>query len=356
MKNLLVFVAVLGLAAWYLTAGQWMMVAAMMLIICGHEIGHWLPARIFGFNVPTFSIGFGSPAIRLGRLWGTDFQITPWLLGGYVKIDPNDAEFVSHPAWKRLVVMLGGVTMNLVMAVVLLIGACAIIGKPVPQYTVGHVLSVDAPAARAGLHDGDIILAVDSTPVHEAQEIVTAFGKHADGSNVYVLVERDGKKLTLTVQPDHGKIGIQIGAKLTYEPMSVPAAAKQGVVFTGQLLKTTVDGIGMQFGLVEAPKGVDTHVHGMVGIVQMGGVAAQQGVFSFIWLMAALNIALLVFNILPIGILDGGHVAYIVYEKISGRRVPQNVQGVIAVVSLALVLTLFAYGLYNDFMYPVGTP
>src|SRR6185437_4001056 len=124
---------------------------------------------------------------------------------------------------------------------------------------------------------------------------------------------------------------------------------KQGVIFTGQILKGTVDGIGMQFGLVQAPKGADTHLHGMVGIVQMGGVAAQQGVFSFIWLVAALNIALLVFNILPIGILDGGHVAYIVYEKITGRRVPQNVQAVIAAVSVALVLMLFAYGLYNDF-------
>lgn len=127
-KRLLPYVVAVIALIWmvmHLRAGHWATIAALCVMIVVHELGHWVVARSMGVDVPVFSIGFGSvPRIPLGTYWGTRFQITPWLAGGYVKFNPNDPSFQAKAAWKRASVLLGGVVMNVLLSLATVFGLC----------------------------------------------------------------------------------------------------------------------------------------------------------------------------------------------------------------------------------------
>jgi len=356
MRGIAIFAILIALGAMYLTVGQWALIGGLMIIILGHEFGHWAVARAFGIPVPVFSIGFGStPRIKLGTFWGTEFQITPWLFGGYVQINPNDEVFASHAAWKRASVLVAGVTMNAIMAVAFLAGAYVTIGKPTGNVIVSHVEAA-APAAQAGLRDGDLIVNVDGVRVQSMRETIDAVQKHSDGSSIHIDVKRGSETVSVAVTPQSGHIGVQLGESRVFERVGISEATTRGFSDTWFLTAQTAKGFGQMVGLVEKPKAAEgeASVHGIVGIVQIGGQAFENGMFSFIWLLAALNINLMFLNLLPLPLLDGGHLAYIGWEKLTGRKVSIEWQARVAGISLALLVALMLFGLYNDLMFPVG--
>jgi regulator of sigma E protease len=365
MKYLRFLVAalVIGYLVLHLQLGHWAMLGALVLMIVAHEFGHWIVARLFGFEAKTFSIGFGSkPRIVLGHLWGTEFQATPWLVGGYVSLDPSDNGFRAKAAWKRALVLVAGVTMNVVLAFVLMSALYATQGKANPQpagLSVQAVVSDSSPAARAGIARGDEIVSVDGDNVVSFEQFVTDVRKHNDGTAATIVVRRNSQLLTIAVTPDaNGRIGAAIDQhfNMNYQRLNPLAATIESGKTVFAMGSQMVTGLLMMLHIMPTPTGVPVgagDVHGVVGIIQMGQTALSNGLYSFITLVCLVSMNLAFLNILPIPVLDGGHLLFLAWEKVSGKPIRSEVQGALTVIFFGLLLLLMFFGLFNDITHPL---
>lgn len=362
MKNLFWFASALALAAMYFQPGHWAMLGGLILLIVAHEFGHWFVARALGFDVPTFSIGFGSsPRLVFGRFWGTEFQITPWLIGGYVKIDPSDDNFRSKAIWKRAAVMVAGVTMNMLLAVALMFVLFVGFGQRDVAYqsvSISGVSSTVTIARDAGLKAGDEFVSVDGQAIATPQDLQKALSTHK-GSPVSITVKRGSDVQTYTVTPDSdGHIGIAIGGKVApvYKKMGPVTAFVEAVKFNANLLKQMFVGLGMMLKIVPPPAGAPegaTDMHGIVAIVQFGAMAFNDGLYSFLQMLVLISMNLAFFNILPIPMLDGGHLMFLGFEKITGKPLARQTQAAVSNVFFLLLMLLMVWGLFNDVVHPV---
>lgn len=364
MKNLLLFGAIIAAAVYFLSIGSLTMIAALLLMILVHEFGHWVVARSLGFEVQTFSIGFGSsPRLRLGKFWGTEFQITPWLAGGFVSINPADDSFRLAAAWKRIAVLVAGVVMNVLSAGVILFLMFATMGQQerieAPNTVhIGALAQDPAIAAKAGLQPGDRVVSVDGTVIATVKDLSDALAR-GKGRAVTMVVERSGQNMTFTLTPnEQGRIGVQLGVKykFVYHKMGVVEAAGKSVTGTVDGVVMIGKGLGMMLGIVEKPANLPagaSDVRGIVAIVQMGDVAWENGIYTFLMLVVMVSFNLAVFNILPIPMLDGGHITFILIEKLIGRPVPVRIQNFVSILALFGLLSLFFLGLFNDIVRPM---
>lgn len=363
-KNRLLFAAVLAACLYFFQLGHWLMLAALVFLIVVHELGHWFFARLFGMDAPVFSVGMGSaPRFVFGKFWGTEFQITPWLLGGYVQIDPSADNFKAHAPWKRAVVLVAGVTMNVLTAVVAFFLLFTLVGKPeavIRSTSIDRVLSQPAVARNAGLRAGDRFISIDGQPVIEPRDVSAAFGA-SKGSAVTVVLERAGQNLTVELTPDaDGHIGVFLVAdgELVYRKMSTVKAASAAVSQAGEVLAKMVWGLGVMLGFVDVPPGLPdgaADVHGVVAIVQWGSSMFDSGgLYAFVSIVAIVSLNLALMNILPIPPLDGGHLLFLGLEKVFGKPVSPRLQNIIATIFLLLLLALMLLGLYNDIFKPVS--
>ncbi|OPZ89714.1 MAG: Regulator of sigma-W protease RasP [bacterium ADurb.Bin425] len=214
-------------------------------------------------------------------------------------------------------------------------------------------------ARDAGLQPQDQFVSVDGRKIVAPDDLSRAL-KDNKGKPVTVVVKRPSGEFTTTVTPNNdGVIGIGIGvnAERYYKEMSVGEAAAQSVTVTGRMLDMTVKGFGMMFGLVEKPANIsdaDMEVRGIVGIVQMGAGALGSGVFDFVWFLVVISINLAVMNILPIPMLDGGHIVFFLIEGITGKPVNAKTKALLSNLFFVLLIGLFALGLFNDMKHIVG--
>jgi len=359
------------------------MIAALMLLILIHEFGHWIVARKLGFSTPVFSIGFGKPYLVIGRKWGTEFRLTPWLLGGYVAIpelgDESSAkEFMTahgfdtsgytykfFPVWKRTLVAVAGVVMNVIFALVVTFGLLAIAGKPYANVKDVFIADVNAnPAVTiardAGLQNNDVIVAVDGTAVKSPADLSKLIGSHK-GTPAVITVQRPGEPQTrsITVVPNaNGKIGIGIGAhqELKFEKVGVGQAAVQSVTYNAELAGQMLKGLGILLHIVPKPADLPdaaTDVHGIVAIVQIGASALGFGPYIFIDFLVRISMMLAVMNILPVPLLDGGYLIFFGLEKLRGKPLSKEVQSRILGIFFFLLIGLMLLGLFNDVFKPI---
>ncbi len=362
MKRLITALALL-LAVVFFKAGHWAMLLAIIALIIAHEFGHWVVARALGIAVPVFSIGFGrSPRIRLGNFWGTEFQLTPWLFGGYVKINPADESFCKEAAWKRGAVLVAGVAMNMLAALIIMFGLYVTYGQPhfVPKALV--VTEVSSPVVGGSdslIKVGDLIVSIDGRPVKTAADFVAGISGHKDGSAAQLVLNRAGANVTATIVPDsQGRVGInaRVLGDVVYKQMNLFDAGWQSVDFTYHMSKEMFVGLGMMAHIVPPPPGLPdgaTDVHGLVAIVQLGATAFSDSLYTFMRMVALISLNLAVLNILPIPVLDGGHLGFLTCEALTGKRVSVGVQERINMLFIGLLMLLMLFGLFNDIFKPV---
>jgi len=360
------------------------MVLGLCLLITIHELGHWFVARLFGFKTPVFSIGFGPRkwSIVLGKFWDTEFRLAPILAGGYVSIpelqdettarellkdDPDAGKDLKvFPVWQRICVAAAGVVFNVVSAVIMLFALFAFIGEPgynVRNTYIKDVSTTQVTIARdAGLQANDQVVSVAGGKIVTPEDLTKAIQANK-GVPVEVVVTRgpNNDKVAISLTPDAaGKIGIAIGVngEQVFNPVSVGKAASDATTITGNMITMTFKGFGMMLGIVDKPVGVsdqDMEVRGIVGIVQMGADAVNQGVFNFVWFLVAISINLAVMNILPLPILDGGHIVFFLIEKVrGGKPVDAKLKGRLYSIFGALLIGLMVYGLFNDMVHIFG--
>lgn len=341
-------------------------VVVIGVIILVHEWGHYIAARLMGIRVDTFSIGFG-PAITSWRRGATEYRVAWFPLGGYVKmagmvdesLDGEDAitgaadEFMSKRTWQKAFVISAGVIMNGVLAVVLytIIAGFWGVGTPSTEPVLGG-LRPGMPAAAAGMEPGDRVLGVAGQPVADWTSLASAIHLRP-GEPVELTLVREGRADTLRVtvtpqpslQPDKGQVGlIGIEPEVVVERVGPLEAVAAGLSRTGmevvtayQTIKTLVTG---QAGLKD--------LGGPILIAQMSGVSARGGLASFLAFLAFISVNIGFLNILPIPVLDGGHLVYIAIEAAIRRPLPTRLKLWIQQAGMILLLLVMVLVMKND--------
>ena len=358
------------------------------LVVFVHELGHFIAAKAFGVYAPRFSIGFG-PAIAKKRFGETEYRIGILPIGGYVRMasrldetssalegggelaekpeseDPNQLVpfgtrpvpenrwFESKPLGARLVIMLAGVTMNVLLGFVINVSLVKIYDRA-PTSRLSEVLA-GKPAAAAGLQPGDSIVSVNGKTVVGWSDFVGVV-KRSSGIPVSVGVLRKGAPLTVSVTPvaeavtdastgakaSEGRIGVAAGQ--SSESLPIGQAIAEGgraTVGMGTLVFTSLRGIVTR-------KTSMSELGGPILIAQSSVQAARQGGSVLFYLIALLSVNLAVFNLLPVPILDGGQVVVQVVEAARGRPLSDRARENVARFGLALILALFVMVTFND--------
>jgi membrane-associated protease RseP (regulator of RpoE activity) len=370
-------------------------VLSLILVIVIHEAGHFTFAKIFGMKVEEFFLGFGA------RLWSTrrgetEYGVKAIPLGGYVRIAgmnpfqetaPADLPrtYGAKPAWQRFLVVLAGPITHFAMAFLVLAIYFAVVGTPRYAPVVGTVeatlrntagVSAASPAAAAGLRAGDVIVRV-GTVDRPDQDAFVAYTRSHVGRPVDLTVRRGDRSFHVTVTPvlspipgdgPRGRIGIDLGSgavlsrdranpvvalgrsAATIERLSVQLFRSLGAVFGPAAIGRIVHLLGGAPRTVADPSG-------LVGGARLAGEAAQAGSWDTLFLLfAEFNIFVGLLNLIPLPPLDGGHLAVVVYEKATRRRVdPQKLIPVAAVV-LSFFVLLTVSLLYLDIVNPVPNP
>ena len=350
MNSLLSFILVLG------------------VLIFVHELGHFLFAKLFGVRVLKFSLGFGNRVV--GRKWGeTEYLISAFPLGGYVKMygeqpgdeiaeEDKEVSFSHKKVWQRFGIVFGGPLFNLLFAVVLFMLMFSLAGlpEPVDSTLIGKV-SPDSVAQKAGLEAGDVILSIDGVPT-SSWEQVSELVRDSDGRELTLVLERGAEKLTITARPAMEKVrnlfgedvgerymlGITRTDEVQYTRVSFPEAVKAAFIQTWNLIYLTVMGIVKIFQQIVPA----SELGGPIRIAEIAGQQMEAGWMNLLYFMGLLSVNLGVLNLLPIPVLDGGHLVFLTYEAI--RRKPLSEQSMIVAqkVGIALLGSLMIFVFYND--------
>ncbi|MEM7579723.1 MAG: RIP metalloprotease RseP [Mastigocoleus sp.] len=337
-------------------------IAVLMVLIFVHELGHFLAARSQGIHVNRFSLGFG-PIIWKYQGSQTEYAIRAFPLGGFVGFpdeDPdcdiprNDPDLLSNrPILDRAIVISAGVIANLIFAYFLLTTQAGLVGIPqVVENNPGIVISQLIPEAssaaqEAGIQPGDVILAANGQEFSDNPDL-QAFKKIIANSAeepVKLDISRGEEELSLTVVPQtnsEGKASIGVGLvanqKIERRKVTNPLEAiKVGASEFQRILTLTFSGLTQlvtNFGET-APQ-----LSGPVNIVKAGANIAQNDSGSLLFFGALISINLAVINILPLPALDGGQLAFLLFEGVMGKPLPQRIQEGVMQTGLMLLLGL----------------
>ncbi len=350
------------IAGWVNFGFSAMLALAGLILI--HEFGHFITARMVGVRVEKFSIGFG-PKVY-GRIVGDTEYMLCWIpLGGYVKFfgdDPDsddvDSEesFLNQPVIKRLAIVVAGPLFNLALAIII-VSCAAMIGIPEGTKTIASVMP-DSPALRGGLLVGDTVKAIDDKKVEKWGEIVSIV-RASSGKELHILVDRaDGTSTTLTVVPEpisgvvnedgkskktsFGRVGLMPQEKIvSYGPVS---AFVYGLKWTGNMIEMTIWSISK---LISRDIPAD-QIAGPIGIMQMAGKVAETGLVSLMLFISLISVNLGILNLLPVPVLDGGHIVFFSIEALLGRPLKMKTQEMAQQLGIFLLLSLMAFAFYND--------
>lgn len=353
-----------------------------------HELGHYLAGRWFGVKADEFSIGFGREVAGFTDKRGTRWKFG-WLpLGGYVRFagDMNpasqpspewmalppaerEATFQAKPLWQRAIVVAAGPVTNFALAILILAGFALAYGQNVTPAVIGTV-AADSPAAAAGLQPGDRVTALGGRGV-EAFADMADYTRLRPGESVRIDYTRGGTAMqgetvigTRTERDRFGNeyrigmLGIGAGAPVV-ERVGVIEAPLVGLRQTGQIVQITLDALGQ----IITGRRSASELGGPLRIAQVSGQRLSLGLREFVLLLALISINLGFINLLPVPVLDGGHLLFYAIEAIRRRPVEPQVMewafrgGLVAILALMVLVTfndLAAFGVWRNLAGLIG--
>ena len=321
MSSALVFIFVLG------------------VLVVVHEFGHFIAAKSVGVRVEKFSIGFG-PVI-FGRQFGeTEFCVSALPLGGFVKLAGESAEEAKGHAWEfnsknlleKFLIVFAGPFMNAFLAF-FIFSLVYMVGQPTMSNKIGKVLD-DAPAKAAGILENDVVVAVNGQKVVYWEDILKEI--HKNSEKIIFTVERSGAPQDISIAPRMQEIKTIFGKKIVTAFVGV-GPSNEMVYVKNSFFKAVTLGAehvwkmtGMIFyslGLmITGAMPFKDSMTGPIGIFFMTKEAAHMGLVYLFYFMGSLSVSLFVLNLLPIPVLDGGHVLFILIEKIKGSPLKDSIK------------------------------
>jgi regulator of sigma E protease len=329
------------------------------VLVFFHELGHYLAARSQGVVVEAFSIGFGPSLVSWRAKSGTVWKLSALPLGGYVKMQgwgeaddglpPAPGSFSAASLGSRALIVAAGPIANLVLAFVIFSGLFMTVGQEIVPPVFTQVIA-GSPAAAAGFRAGDRVITVNGDAIQDftgLQDIVLAH----PGAPLSITVLRHGQVInhvvTLASQTQDGArsghLGV-VGTAAGTQRLSPPAAIAAAGQETWGGITTTLGGL---YRLIVHQQGLKD-LAGPLGIAQITGKVAAMGVVSVINLIALLSINLGLINLVPIPILDGGHLLFYAAEAIAGRKIPAQAQEMGLRIGVAVIVSLIFVTTFND--------
>jgi len=355
----------------------------MSAIVFFHELGHYYVGRWCGVKIEAFSLGFGPELFAHVDKRGTRWRLALFPLGGYVKflgdanaastpdaaaagLSPADQKrtLAGQPVLKRAAIVAAGPIANFILAMVLFTGLFMGFGRSEHTARVGMV-ELTSPAGRAGFLVGDLIKSIDGQPVVTFQDVQQAAMLNT-GLTMTFVVDRGGVDTTLQAAPeitmvDQGVLGKRrvghLGLGSSRDPADVKFArcspvacvgwAGEQVVFISRATGAYV------WGLFAGRESID-QVSGPIAISHIAGEIAKVSLWELVNLAALFSVSVGLMNLLPIPLLDGGHLMFYVFEGLRGRPLSDRVQQAGMRVGIALVACLVVFTTTHDLLRLIG--
>lgn len=338
-------------------------VSLLGVLIIVHEFGHCLAALRCGVKVEQFSIGFG-PVLLKRTIHGILCSISLIPLGGYVKLSGDsredatgaEHEFLSKAVYKRAWVIAAGPLLNYLLAF-LVFWFVFSVGFPMQKSVVGEVLK-GYPAETAGIQTGDAIVKINDTPIRYWSELTTTVYTLQSGTPLKITLMRNGiekvvylrtmsttldgplekKKVSVIgVMPSMGEREI-----IRYNPF---IAFFKGFQHTLSLSSMTVKGLAM---MATGKVSFRESMTGPIGIYYITTQAAKAGILALLNFLGVLSLSLAIFNLIPFPVLDGGHLFFLLVERIRGRPLSGRVETMLTQFGISVLVLLVVFILYND--------
>jgi regulator of sigma E protease len=341
----------------------------LSFLIFFHELGHFLFARLFGVKVEVFSIGFGKTVFSK-RVGDTDYRISLFPLGGYVKMkgqddtDPtatsSDSDsYTTKSPWQRIAILFGGPLFNFIFAFFLFF-TVGTIGFQSLSPTIGE-LKTEMVAYKSGIREGDKIISINGEEIEDWRDLSS---KIVDTKGDIIFeIERNSQILEISLTPEIAE-GKNIFGE-TIQKRMVGILPNGDIV---QIEKNFIDSIiyGFQKTVESATlifQSVQKLLVGILSLDQLGGVisifeftakATETGLVPLLLFTALMSVNLGVLNLLPIPALDGGHIIFNIYELIFRKAPNEDIMYRLTLFGWGILLSLMVIGLYNDISRLVG--
>ncbi|WP_075288865.1 RIP metalloprotease RseP [Pararhizobium arenae] len=350
----------------------------LTLLVFVHEMGHYLIGRWSGIRILAFSVGFGPELVGYTDKHQTRWKICAIPLGGYVKFygdedaastpdygklealpaEERDRTFPGAALWKRAATVAAGPIANFILAIAIFAVLFSIYGKQIADPVVAEV-KPDSAAAAAGIQPGDLLVAIDGNPVKTFDD-VRRYVSIRPETKIVITIERNGSPFDVPMVPRRTEITDQFGNKVelgiigiltnqetgnfrlqTYGPLE---AVGQGAIESWNIVTGTFKYLS---NLVTGRMKAD-QLGGPIRVAQASGQMATIGVVAVLHLAAVLSVSIGLLNLMPVPVLDGGHLMFYAVEAVRGRPVGPAAQDVAFRIGFAMILMLMVFATWND--------
>ena len=366
------------LLAWF----GWYVIPFLVIlsaIVFFHELGHYLVARRCGVKIDAFSLGFGPELAARVDSHGTRWRIAALPLGGYVKFhgDANVASveggagspdplvdrsitLAGQPLRNRATIVLAGPVANFILAFIIFTGMFVAFGRVEHMARIGRV-EANSPAAAAGFQPGDLVKSIDGQPIDNFEGLQEST-LMSTGLPMSFVVDRGGRDVSLTATPrvtvvDQGVFGKR---RMGHLGLASSADPKDAKIERCGLLTCAAWGAGQEWFIVKATSAYivgifagresTDQVSGLIGAAQMAGEMAKISLWELFSLAAWFSVSVGLMNLLPIPLLDGGHLVYYACEAALGRPLSERMQEIGLRIGIALVALLVVFTTSHDIL------
>jgi len=331
------------------------------ILVFFHEFGHFIAAKTFGVKVYKFAFGMGPKILGFVKN-KTEYLICLIPIGGFVKMagemGQENIEAISEKVQEeqrfdkkslgiRVLIVALGPFMNIFTAIIIFSLIFFVNGIPVTINSVSTVVE-NGPADQAGVLPGDKIIAVDSIKTDNPNEIANMINE-STGEMLKITLDRDEERIDILVTPkydDNYKRGlIGISFEILVKKINIFSAFGKGLITTGSIIKLIFS------NTIEMITGkVPVEIAGPLGIAQMTGQAAKLGFLNLLYFTAILSIFIGLFNLLPIPVLDGGHIIILAIEKLRGKPLEAEKINLIYLIGISFIIIIFVFATYKDIL------
>ena len=329
-------------------------------IVFIHEFGHYLFARIFKAEVTDFSIGFGKPLFQFKDKNNTIWKICPIPLGGYVKIKGLDSvfqknsndepgSFQSLQLYQKIFILLAGSVFNILSAWIALFSIFFFFGIASFLPIIGKVMD-DSAAKENDLRVNDVIISVNNLQIDEFSDIPKALGSD---KSISLLLERGGqiieKNFDLKFNDEINRyvIGISTNNEPIIDKYNLNKSIQNSLIFIPTYYAASINFLKKSY----QDNTLGDQLAGPVGIVKMADQMMLDKIRGVIFLFIVISLFVGVFNLLPIPLLDGGHIVYFVISKIFSNSLPELVTRIYIATGITIISFLFIFITFNDIFY-----
>lgn len=356
----------------------------LTLLVFVHEMGHYLVGRWSGIRILVFSVGFGPELFGFDDKHGTRWKVCAIPLGGYVKFfgdedaastpdysrldqfseEDRDRTFMGAKLWKRAATVAAGPIANFILAIAIFSVLFAVYGRPVADPVVAEVRA-DSAASDAGIVPGDLLVAIDGNPVRTFDDVRRYVSVRPE-LPITITIERSGERMDIPMTPRRTEITDQFGNKMEmgiigivtnqeagnfrlerYGPLE---AVGQGALQSWHVVTGTFDYLS---NLVTGRMKAD-QLGGPIRVAQASGQMATIGAVAVLQLAAVLSVSIGLLNLMPVPVLDGGHLMFYAVEALRGKPVGPAAQEIAFRIGLAMVLMLMVFATWNDISMLLG--